>query len=212
MTYSPGIQNGFHKETQILSGLLLMATLCLGPVASAQNRDGDRNQNDRYGDRNQNTDRSARLEAGTIIPVRINETIDVQKGDNRVYAGIVDQDVQGDNGRLVIPRGSNVELIVRVSQNNDLILDLESVVVNDQRYAIRTEANRVDSRRDDSLIGGIVGAINGGEARGRVVRIPRDTVVTFRLQRALDMGVPDRGSMRDGGHYHDYYNQQDRNR
>src|SRR5437588_689437 len=123
MTYSPGIQNGFHKETQILSGLLLMATLCLGPIASAQNRAGDRNQN---------ADRSARLEAGTIIPVRINETIDVQKGDNRVYAGIVDQDVQGDNGRLVIPRGSNVELIVRVSQNNDLILDLESVVVNDQ--------------------------------------------------------------------------------
>jgi hypothetical protein len=54
-------------------------------------------------------------------------------------------------------------------------------------------------------------AINGGEARGRAVRVPRDAVVTFRLQRALDMGVADRGSMRDGRHYHDYYDQQDRN-
>jgi hypothetical protein len=28
--------------------------------------------------------------------------------------------------------------------------------------------------------------------------------MTFRLQRPLDMGVADRGIMRDGRHYHDY--------
>jgi hypothetical protein len=38
------------------------------------------------------------------------------------------------------------------------------------------------SQRDDSLIGGIIGAINGGEVRGRAVWIPRDSVVTFRLK------------------------------
>jgi hypothetical protein len=70
---------------------------------------------------------------------------------------------------VVVPRGSNVELIVRISQDNDLILDLESVVVNGQRYGVRTEQKLIESRRDDSLIGGIVGAINGGQARGRAL-------------------------------------------
>jgi hypothetical protein len=83
------------------------------------------------------------------------------------------------------------------------------VSVNGNRYAIKTQANRQESQRDDSLVGSIVGAIQGGEARGRAVRIPRDSVLTFRLQRGLDMGVVDRGSDREGRHYHDWY--RDRN-
>jgi hypothetical protein len=117
----------------------------------------------------------------------------------------VDQDVRGTNGRLAIPRGSTVELIVRVARDNDLILDLESVTVNGQRYAIKTDATRVESRPDGSLVGAIVGAVNGGEARGRSVRIPRNTVLNFRIDRPLTMGVADRGVDREGHHYHDYY-------
>jgi len=94
---------------------------------------------------------------------------------------------------------------VRVARDNDLILDLESVVVNGQRYAIKTDPNRVESIRDNSLVGAIVGAVNGGQARGRAVRIPRDSVLTFRLDRPIDMGVADRGVTRDGRHYHDWY-------
>ena len=97
--------------------------------------------------------------------------------------------------------------MVRVARDNDLILDLESVVVNGQRYAIRTDANRIESQRDNSLVGAIVGAINGGEARGRAVRIPRGSVVSFRLERPLEMGIADRGVTRDGYHYHDWYDQ-----
>ena len=78
-----------------------------------------------------------------------------------------------------------------------------------QRYAIQTEAKRVESSRDNSLVGAIVGAVNGGQARGRAVRIPRDTLLTFRLDRPLIMGVADRGIDREGQHYHDWY---DRNR
>src|SRR6185437_10426062 len=125
--------------------------------------------------------------------------------DNRVFTGTVDQDVRGENGRLAIPRGSTVELIVRVARDNDLFLDLDSVTVNGQRYAIKTDPNRVESQRDNSIVGAIVGAINGGEVRGRAVRLPRNTLVTFRLERPLDMGVADRGVDRGGYHYHDYY-------
>jgi len=144
-----------------------------------------------------------------LIPVRTNEAIEVERKDNRVYNGIVDQDVRGDKGHIAIPRGSSAELIVRVGRDNDLILDLESVVVNGQRYAIKADSTRVESQRDSSLIGAIVGAVSGGEVRGQAVRIPRNSVVAFRLDRQLDMGVADRGVTRDGSHYHDWY---DRNR
>ncbi len=78
-------------------------------------------------------------------------------------------------------------------------------MVNGERYAIRAEPNRVESQRDNSLVGAIVGAINGGVVRGRAVRVPRNTVVTFRLDRPIEMGVADRGVTRNGYHYHDWY-------
>jgi hypothetical protein len=182
----------------LIGGLAVLLALSALPPLFAQYRDGDRDR-----------DRMTRIEPGTIIAVRTNDTIDVERNDYQVYRGMVDQDVRGNDGRLAIPRGSSVELIVRVERDNDLIIDVESVSVNGYRYAIKTQANRQESQRDDSLVGSIVGAIQGGEPRGRAVRIPRDSVLTFRLQRGLDMGVVDRGSDREGRHYHDWY--RDRN-
>lgn len=201
--FDTNIQRKSRRISRVISGSAMIAALSLLPTASGQDRD-------RMRDRDR--DVATRLVPGTVIPVRINEAIDVERRDNRVYPGIVDQDVRGGNGRLAIPRGSRAELIVRVARDNDLILDLESVDVNGQRYAIRTDPNRVESQRDNSLVGAIVGAISGGQAQGRAVRIPRNSVVTFRLGRPLDMGVVDRGVTRDGWHYHDYYrDERDRN-
>jgi hypothetical protein len=190
--------DGRQFNNRMIVGAAMVLSLC-GTAAFAQDRDRDRDR-DREGDRG----RMTRIEPGTIVAVRTTESIDVERRDDRVYRGVVDQDVRGENGRLAIPRGAPVELIVRVAPDNDLILDLESVVVDGQRYAIRAQVNRVESRRDDSLIGSIVGAIQGGQVRGQAVRVPRDTVMTFRIQRPMDMGVPDSGYDRDGRHYHDY--------
>jgi hypothetical protein len=156
---------GTFRAATALTGLCALV-LSFSPSASAQDRERDR-------DRDEDRGRIGRLEPGTVIPVRTNEFIDSDKGDNRIYHGVADQDVRGDGGRIVIPRGATVELVVRVAPDNDLTLDLESVVVNGQRYGIRTEPKRIEARRDNSIVGGIVGAINGGEARGRAVRITR---------------------------------------
>jgi hypothetical protein len=176
--------------------------LLLTTPAWTQDRDRDHDRGDYWDAQNH---RYTRLVPGTMISVRPTEAIDVERNDYRVYRGVVEQDVRGTNGQLAIPRGSTAELMVRVERDNDLILDLESVTVNGQRYAIRTDANRVESDRDNSLVGSIVGAINGGEYRGRAVRIPRGTLLNFRIQRPLEMGVADRGVDRDGYHYHDWY-------
>lgn len=189
---------GSHLLTKPLTSACVVLALCLMPALFGQDRDWDH-----YWDRGRHI--YTMLQPGTVVPVRTQEPIDVERTDNRIFYGVIDQDVRGDNGRLAIPRGAHAELIVRVARDNDLILDLESVVVNGQRYGIRTEANRVESRPDNSIVGNILGAINGGEVRGRAVRIPRGSVVTFRLQQPLQMGVIDRGVDRGGYHYHDYY-------
>ena len=190
--------NASRQISRCAGGIAIVLALCILPNVSAQDRDHDRDP-----DRKPVT----RLEPGTMIAVRTNETIDTDRRDNQIYSGIVDQDVRGNDGRLAIPRGSSVELIVRVAHDNDLIIDLESVQVNGDRYAVKTEPNRQQARPDDSLVGSIIGAIEGGEARGRVVRIPRDSVLTFRLERPLEMGVQDRGTDREGHHYHDWHNE-----
>lgn len=175
--------------------------------------------------------------AGASIPIRTNGTIDAQISDGRVYSGVVEQDVPDQNGSVVIPRGSDAELIFRTMPDGDLLLDLESVSVNGQRFAVTSDAQRVSgeqrdgvgaNRRTGEFVGGgavlgtIIGAIAGGGkgaavgaaagagagaggqmlTRGRRVRIPAESVVTFRLEQPLMMGVADNGYNRGGQHYH----------
>ncbi len=189
-------------------------------------------------ERPRNYQQTTRLEPGTNLPVRTNEPISSERADGRIFTGIVDQDVIGTNGMLAIPRGSTVELIVRAARDGDLILDLESVVVYGQRYALDAQAERIESTRGGpnrrtgeaagggAVLGAIIGAIAGGgkgaaigagvgaaagaggelALRGRRVWIPAESVLTFRLDRPMVMGVADEGTMRDGYHYHNYPN------
>src|SRR5258707_1394131 len=130
------------RKFWVITTLSVFALSCLGSAAWAQDRDRERGP-DRYYDREHQ--RYTRLLPGTTITVRPNESIDVERKDNRIYTGVVDQDVRGDNGQVAVPRGSTVELIVRVQRDNDLVLDLESVIARGQRYGIQTDANRVES-------------------------------------------------------------------
>jgi hypothetical protein len=118
-----------------------------------------------------------RIEPGTLVPVRTNQYISSARADGRVFTGSVNRDVMGGNGALAIPQGSEVELIVRNAKDGDLILDLESVMIDGRRYAVDASANRIDADKKDgvganertgkfvgggALLGGIIGAIAGG--------------------------------------------------
>ena len=107
-------------------------------------------------------------------------------------------------------------MIVRTARDGDLILDLESVFVQGERYAIDAAPTRVElsgSRPSEgdraefvgggAIIGSIIGAIAvGGKGaaigaaagaatglglsyRGHSVRIPAQSVLTFRLDEGL---------------------------
>lgn len=76
---------------------------------------------------------------GTQIVVRSDRSIDVHTWDQgRIYPAHVAQDVFARDGRLVIPRGSYAELVVRETGPNQTTLDLESVTVNGARYVMDT--------------------------------------------------------------------------
>ena len=112
------------------------------------------------------------IDAGTTIAVRTNEEINASNSDGRVFSGVVEQDVVNRAGNVAIPRGADVELLVRSISKNQVALDLESVTVNGQRYSIQSQDSVVSTQRADGLgankrTGTFVGA---GAAIGAIVR------------------------------------------
>ena len=65
------------------------------------------------------------------------------------------------------------------------------------------------------IVAGVVcagaGAVGQTVTRGHSVRLPVESLVSFRLDRGLNVTGPDRGNMKDGHHYHGYY-REDRDR
>jgi hypothetical protein len=120
----------------------------------------------------------SRIEAGTTVEIRTTEPISTSHADGRVFTGVVDRDVFDSNGRLAIPEGSTAELIVRRDFDNEMVLDLDSIIMNGERYAVSTTnpvgttgsggPNFGINRETGTYVGGgallgtIIGAITGG--------------------------------------------------
>jgi hypothetical protein len=187
---------------------------------------------------------SQMLASGTAVPVRTTEEINVNNVDGQVFSAVVDEDVLDANGRVAIPQGATAELIVRKTSNNDLTVDLDSVTVNGQRFAVGADQNAVGTSGSlgggastigknkktatyiggGALLGAVIGAVAGGGkgaaigaatgaaagagaqiiTQGRTVRVPAESLLTFRLSRDLNVGVQDDGYNRNNRHYHRY--------
>jgi hypothetical protein len=122
--------------------------------------------------------RAETIASGTTIPVRTNDAIDARDAnDGRVFSGVVDRDVFDDHNRVAIPRGSDVELMVRDLGHHKLALDLDAMVVNGKRYSVTTyDVTRSGDQKDGvganrrtgkfvgggALFGTILGAVAGG--------------------------------------------------
>ena len=121
------------------------------------------------------------IDADTTLKIRTTEAIDVKTADGLIYRATVDEDVLDRNGEVAIPEGSAVELMARKSAD-EMTLDLESVTVNGQRYAVLADpstvgttgqlgagARTIGANKDTAvyvgggaLLGTIIGAIAGG--------------------------------------------------
>ena len=146
------------------------------------------------------------VSAGTQIPVRVEETIDAAVASTgQTYAAEVTRDIPDGNGDVVIPRGSNAQIIIRSATKggrirgaSDLVLDLDSVSVGGQRYELDT-ADYVEKGRDGvgknkrtalfggggAAVGAIIGAIAGGgkgAAIGALAGAGGSALYTYKLR------------------------------
>jgi hypothetical protein len=166
------------------------------------------------------------LPVGTEVSVRTNETIDSKKAtEGQSFSAEVAKDILDSSGSVVIPRGSNAEVVIRSSSKggritgaSDMVLDLRSITIDGRQYAIDT-ADIEKSGRDGlgknkrtaeyvgggAIVGTIIGAIAGhgkgaaigaasgaaaGAAtqvitRGSAIKVPAETILTFRLDKPL---------------------------
>jgi hypothetical protein len=138
--------------------------------------------NGQYGNQYAQANGEVMLPAGSQISVRTDTEINAQNASvNQTYPATVAQDVMDQNGQVVIPRGSQAELVVKqVKQggavtSGDLVLDLNSLRVNGRQYTPET-ADVTQSgnqgigknKRTAEMVGGgavlgtLLGAIAGG--------------------------------------------------
>jgi hypothetical protein len=121
--------------------------------------------------------------AGTEIPVRSEETVDSAKAvEGQTYAAEISDDVRDADGNVVIPRGSNAQIVIRSASKggrfrgaSDLVLDLQSITVEGQEYGISTSdlqqrgkpgiganVRTGEYTGGGAALGAIIGAIAGG--------------------------------------------------
>jgi len=208
---------------RVAAGCSLIAGLVVTQVVQAQNYDPWRDRYSRDGRYDARTP-LARVEAGTFVTVRTRQTIETNRREDRAFPAVVERDVWDQYSRLAvpaIPRGSPAELRVRSAPDGDLILDLDSVVVDGRRYVVDAQATRIEGSRPrgtsgdraaeyvggGALLGTIIGAIAGGGkgaaigaaagagagaagllTRGREVRVPAGSQLTFRMDNDLVLG------------------------
>lgn len=169
---------------------------------------------------------------GARVEVRSDVTIDVHHPDGRIFPGHVVNDVIAPDGRVMIPRGSPAELIVRRFGPTDFAIDLESVTVDGRRYSIDTSDAEHIRRHDEgartgayagggavvgSILGAIagggkgaaIGALAGGAAGASAAIATRGDRIFIPAESVLTFRTeqpldiyPDGGYDRDGYHYH----------
>lgn len=115
---------------------------------------------------------TTRIERGAMILLRTSENIDTNKSGGRTYSAVIDRDVLGPNGQVVISRDAHAELAVRAASDNELVLDLQSVTVKGQRQPLQD----ADMAAEQII------------ARGQEIKIPSGSLLTFRVKRELDFG------------------------
>jgi hypothetical protein len=123
------------------------------------------------------------LPVGTELPVRTEETIDSKVAvEGQVYAAEIARDVKDAEGAIVIPRGSNAQIVIKSASKGgkfhgaaDLVVDMKSVSIEGRQYRLDT-AELAQKGRDGvginkrtgefagggAAIGAIIGAIAGG--------------------------------------------------
>jgi len=166
--------------------------------------------------------------SGTEIRVRTDQAIQTNTpSTDRFYGATVSQDVMDASGNVAIPKGSPAELAVRRgANNNEVVLDLESVRVNGRRYSLMADTNARSGGKEGigknkrtgeyvgggalagTLIGAIagggkgaaIGAIAGGAAGAGAQTVTRGSQVSIPAETELQFRLTNDVALRNSGY------------
>ena len=164
---------------------------------------------------------------GTQLVVRTVETIDSRNaGANQLFSAIVEQDMRGVSGGVMVPEGSSVQLMIRqiasggTTGSEEIVLDVQSITVKGRRYVVSTADLAMENatgigrnKRTAEMVGAgaaigtVIGSVAGGgndaaapvlagaaggadaqvSTRGRDVQVPAETILIFRLDKAVTL-------------------------
>jgi hypothetical protein len=123
------------------------------------------------------------LPVGTQVSVRTEDTINSANAvEGQTYPAEVTDDVLDASGDVVIPHGSNAQIVIRSASKggrfhgtSDLVLDLQSISVEGQQYLVSTSDVKESGKQGlgankrtavytggGAALGAIIGAIAGG--------------------------------------------------
>jgi hypothetical protein len=116
------------------------------------------------------------LPAGTEMNVRTNVAIDSKNAvEGHRYSAEIADDVRDSAGGVIIPKGSDAELIIRkmssggTTGTSDVMLDLDSVTVDGQRYVVNTTDVRESGRQGIGKNKRTAKMVGGGAALGALI-------------------------------------------
>jgi len=128
------------------------------------------------------TGRTLEVPAGTELVVRTVEAIDSKTaGADQIFSAIVEQDVASAANRVIVPKGSSAQLMIRqltsggATGSPQMVLDIQSLTVGGRKYLVSTTDLTQDSdtgigknKRTAEAIGGgaAIGTLIGGIAGG----------------------------------------------
>ncbi len=134
---------------------------------------------------------------------------------------------RGSNAELIVRKASNKDLTldlesVTVNGQRYTVNADASRLSGGQRDGIGKNKRTGEFIGGGAALGAIIGAIAGGGkgaaigalagagagagtqvlTRGKAVKVPAESLLTFRLEQPLGIGAPDNGFTRNGRHYH----------
>jgi len=132
--------------------------------------------------------------SGTSLLIRTNETINTRRAARgTVYEAFVAEDVLDQNGNILIPKASPVELVVRSlpylgpgGVMTELTLGVHSITVNGATYPVETKTGTPDTGGfvADSDAPSVVGAADAaGQSltTGQRISVRSQTLLSFRI-------------------------------
>ena len=115
---------------------------------------------------------------GTKIRVRTTQAINPGTCGDQSFQGVVDRDVTGDYGQVLISKGAPVVLTATNAGNNQVTLLLASFVTNDELWGAQ---GSTFEQEQGQCIFSVTPRSSSTTTQLRCAEVPADTLVTFRL-------------------------------